>query len=159
MLFPELTDAECLGVFLPTNRIHCKPSYFLFADKPRYKGPAPPPNRFNILPGYRWDGVDRYSTVCDECDHIPYFKTSMLILLDFYGSWQTLLCITATIEVECGSGNAHAWNARPTSTLTYSMNRTTCVTGTSPQPSADTYMIYVQYMYMYNNGHNFMLLH
>ncbi|BGP24525.1 pre-mRNA-splicing factor CWC26 [Rhodotorula toruloides] len=61
-------DAEMNEEMRETERWNDPAAAFLTKKKerktkgpkfPTYQGPPPPPNRFNIPPGYRWDGVDR----------------------------------------------------------------------------------------------------
>ncbi|XP_059488152.1 BUD13 homolog isoform X1 [Neocloeon triangulifer] len=48
-------DGDPMLDYLRAKRIKENPG----ENKPAYKGPDGPPNRFNIVPGHRWDGVDR----------------------------------------------------------------------------------------------------
>jgi pre-mRNA-splicing factor CWC26 len=60
----RVTDAEYNRHF--KDQLHADDPALAFLTKKRTQGPAKPaykgpwpPNRFNIPPGYRWDGVDR----------------------------------------------------------------------------------------------------
>ncbi|KAM6157667.1 BUD13 homolog [Rhynchocyon petersi] len=56
MLREQERDGDPMANFIKKNKAKENKNKKV---RPRYSGPAPPPNRFNIWPGYRWDGVDR----------------------------------------------------------------------------------------------------
>ena len=51
----QMHDGDPMAQYLSKKKVQKsgKPA------RPVYRGPADNPNRFSILPGYRWDGVDR----------------------------------------------------------------------------------------------------
>lgn len=51
-------------------------------EKPVYKGPDPPPNIFNIRPGYRWDSVNRSSGF--ENERLPKLANRPVSQTDAY---------------------------------------------------------------------------
>ncbi|GAB1603157.1 BUD13 homolog [Argonauta hians] len=54
MLREKIRDGDPMLAFIKKKKK--KPDK---KELPTYKGPPAPPNRYNIQPGYRWDGVDR----------------------------------------------------------------------------------------------------
>uniref|UniRef100_A0A8C2YST9 BUD13 homolog n=1 Tax=Chinchilla lanigera TaxID=34839 RepID=A0A8C2YST9_CHILA len=56
MLREQEREGDPMANFIKKNKAKANKNKRV---RPRYSGLAPPPNRFNIWPGYRWDGVDR----------------------------------------------------------------------------------------------------
>ncbi|XP_072479245.1 BUD13 homolog [Notamacropus eugenii] len=56
MLREQDREGDPMAKFIKKNKVKRNKDK---KERPGYNGPAPPLNRFNIWPGYRWDGVDR----------------------------------------------------------------------------------------------------
>ncbi|KAG9290830.1 hypothetical protein G9A89_010979 [Geosiphon pyriformis] len=67
--------------------------------QPKYQGPQPPPNRFDIQPGYRWDGIGMIDPMDSKGNSLkgntpdqPYKKRHILIRRDlFFCGWRMSL--------------------------------------------------------------------
>ena len=63
MLREQDRDGDPMAAYMAKKKIKSGKG----PTRPVYRGPADAPNRFGILPGYRWDGVDRsngFEKVC-----------------------------------------------------------------------------------------------